>query len=84
MAETRSSSRRSAGLGTEVESDTVVDSNAASVSELPCAPDFLRISDENMRFRVPLQARNSRQNGTLWTAWLKERFICLNWCVVAP
>jgi hypothetical protein len=53
IAETRSSSRRSAGRGTAVDSETVVESNAASVSAMEAAADFLRISDPNM-LRAPL------------------------------
>jgi hypothetical protein len=41
------------------------------------AADLRRMSDANMRFRAPSTARKSRQNGTLWTAWLKERFFQL-------
>jgi hypothetical protein len=67
MAEMRSSSRRSTGLGTPVDSETDVDSNAASTSDWVDPADFLRISDANMLARAPLEARKSRQNGTLWT-----------------
>jgi hypothetical protein len=63
------------GRGTAVDSDTVVDSKAASVSDCPDPADFLRISDANIVSRVPLSTRNPRQIGTLWTPWLKERFI---------
>ncbi len=52
IAEMRSSSRRSMGRGTDVDNETVVDSNAASVSEVDPA-DFLRISDVNMFSRAP-------------------------------
>src|SRR5690242_9360330 len=48
IAEMRSSSRRSTGRGTAVDSETVVDSNAASTSDWVEPADFLRISDENM------------------------------------
>src|SRR6185503_20839091 len=72
IAETRSSSRRSTGRGTAVDRETVVDSNADSIWELPFRPDFLRISDSNI---APLPSAHARQNGTLWTAWLKERFL---------
>jgi hypothetical protein len=59
MADMRSSVRRSIGRGTEVESDTVVDSNAASVGPPPVMPPgFLRISDPNMVYR--LQRRMNR------------------------
>lgn len=44
----RSSSRRSAGRGTAVDRDTVVDSKAVSISDCPDPADFLRISDANM------------------------------------
>ena len=40
------------GRGTDVDNETVVDSNAASVSEVDPA-DFLRISDVNMFSRAP-------------------------------
>jgi hypothetical protein len=48
IAETRSSSRLSTGRGTEVDSETVVDSNAASAPFGWFPADFLRISDPNM------------------------------------
>src|SRR5206468_12211842 len=48
IADTRSSLRRSLGRGTVVESETVVDSNAASPLASSASPDFLRISDANM------------------------------------
>ena len=49
MAESRSSARRSAGRGTEVDRETVVDSKAASLPSMRSPPNFRRISSANMR-----------------------------------
>src|SRR5437868_3505863 len=77
-ASRRSSMRRSRGRGTCVVSDTVVDSNAVSLSPpLAYGPIALRISDSNMGSLTPPTRAKSRQNGTLWTVGLKERFIGL-------
>ena len=80
----RSSSRRSAGRGTAVDSETVVDSNAASASDWPASGRFPADQRCKHAVRAPLEARNSRQNGTLWTLWLKERFFALKWSAVPP
>ena len=77
IADMRSSVRRSAGRGTAVDSDTVVEFERASLDTVAQAPDRLRISDANMLITPP-GARNSRQNGTLWTLGLKERFDSLD------
>ncbi|NUQ17845.1 MAG: hypothetical protein HOP95_05225 [Sphingomonas sp.] len=63
IAETRSASRRSIGRGTAVESETVVDSNAASVSELELPADFLRISDPNIFAERPFPDANRAKMG---------------------
>src|SRR5256885_11322255 len=49
IADSRPSPRRSAGRGTPVDRDTVVDSNAASLPPLRSTPNFLRISSANIR-----------------------------------
>src|SRR4051794_15757041 len=59
----------------------VVDSKAISLPPLARSGDFLRISDANMLLR--LHTREPRQNGTLWTVRLKERFIRLTMRPVA-
>ena len=66
IAETRSSIRRSAGRGTAVDSETVVDSNAASVLPIGCAPNFLRISDANIpETRLPTHEMSAKL-GLYW------------------
>ena len=77
MADMRSSARRSAGRGTAVESDTVVDSNAASPPTSSVQRPELPPDQRCEHAHTPPRAQKSRQNGTLWTLRLKERFICL-------
>ena len=48
IAERRSSDRRSAGRGTALDKETVVDSKAASLLLMRPPPNFLRISSANM------------------------------------
>jgi hypothetical protein len=52
IAESRSSERRSAGRGTAVDKETVVDSKAASLPPIRSPPNLLRISSANMRDRA--------------------------------
>ena len=61
-------------------SDTVVEFECRVARRLQRRTGLPADQDVNM---LSLQARKSRQNGTLWTARLKRRFFCLTSCAVA-
>src|SRR5258708_32063106 len=72
MAERRSSTRRSAGRGTDVDKDTVVDSKAASLLLKAWPENFFRIRSVNM-LKPAYNPRKRRQFGTLRLTRLKRR-----------
>jgi hypothetical protein len=75
IAEMRSSPRRSAGRGTAVERETVVDSSAESISDSDGSAAFLRINDVNMFSNAPRQAREFASKWDFMDRLVKRAFL---------